>query len=62
MLRDVGRLDPAELAGVTEPTVLLLRAADGDEEVTAAGACVTGVVLTQELPHLSHLGKREEQQ
>lgn len=32
--------------------------ADGDEEVGAAGPCVAGVVLTQDLPHLSHLGER----
>jgi phosphoglucan,water dikinase len=55
-LREVETLDPAALSGVTEPVVLLLREADGDEEVSAAGKCVRGVVLTQELPHLSHLG------
>lgn len=51
-------LDPGMLAGETRPVVLLLRAADGDEEVAAAGRCVRGIVLTQELPHLSHLGER----
>jgi phosphoglucan,water dikinase len=58
-LTEAVRLDPAALADVTEPVVLLLREADGDEEVAAAGDCVRGIVLTQELPHLSHLGARE---
>jgi phosphoglucan,water dikinase len=37
--------------------VVLLRSASGDEEVGAAGNNLKGVVLTQDLPHLSHLGK-----
>ena len=57
-LVEAAALDPAALAGETRPVVLLLRAADGDEEVSAAGVCVRGIVLTQELPHLSHLGAR----
>jgi hypothetical protein len=36
---------------------VLLRSASGDEEVGAAGPNLKGVVLTQDLPHLSHLGK-----
>jgi hypothetical protein len=50
-------LDPSALEGLSEPVVVLLRGADGDEEVAAAGAALKGVVLTQELPHLSHLGE-----
>ncbi|KAI8466100.1 MAG: pyruvate phosphate dikinase [Monoraphidium minutum] len=61
-LLEAARLDPAALQGETGPVVLLLRAADGDEEVAAAGRCVQGIVLTQELPHLSHLGVRARQE
>lgn len=61
-LVDAPSLDPALLAGETRPVVLLLRGADGDEEVAAAGRCVRGIVLTQELPHLSHLGVRARQE
>jgi len=55
-LVELQRLDPGALAAETDPVVLLLREADGDEEVAAAGRCVKGIILTQELPHLSHLG------
>lgn len=43
--------------GLKESVIVLLRSASGDEEVGAAGANLKGVVLTQDLPHLSHLGK-----
>lgn len=56
-LVELRRLDPGALQGLRDPVVLLLREADGDEEVAAAGRCVKGIVLTQELPHLSHLGE-----
>ncbi|PWS21981.1 hypothetical protein DKP78_20760, partial [Enterococcus faecium] len=36
--------------------------ADGDEEVKAAGDNIVGVILLQELPHLSHLGVRARQE
>lgn len=36
--------------------VLLVRKATGDEEVSAAGGQLRGVILAQSLPHLSHLG------
>lgn len=55
-LMELERLDPGALEHEAGPVVLLLREADGDEEVAAAGRCVRGIVLTQELPHLSHLG------
>ncbi|GKA26675.1 hypothetical protein Tco_0712784 [Tanacetum coccineum] len=35
--------------------------ADGDEEVTATGNNIVGVILLQELHHLSHLGVRAQQ-
>ena len=38
--------------------VLLVRKATGDEEVSAAGGQLRGVILAQSLPHLSHLGAR----
>lgn len=56
-LVELPELDPAVLASFQEPVVVLLRQASGDEEVAAAGKMLKGVVLAQELPHLSHLGK-----
>jgi hypothetical protein len=50
------RID-TQSTGFPEPVVVLLRGASGDEEVGAAGANLQGVVLTQDLPHLSHLGE-----
>ncbi|KAH7573367.1 hypothetical protein JRO89_XS03G0130200 [Xanthoceras sorbifolium] len=41
-----------------EPIILVVNKADGDEEVTAAGSNLVGVILLQELPHLSHLGEK----
>ncbi|KAL3634731.1 Phosphoglucan, water dikinase, chloroplastic [Castilleja foliolosa] len=49
-------------SSVTGPIILVVNKADGDEEVTAAGANITGVILMQELPHLSHLGVRARQE
>ncbi|KAL6504566.1 Phosphoglucan, water dikinase, chloroplastic [Orobanche gracilis] len=48
-------------SSVKGPVILVVSKADGDEEVTAAGADITGVILMQELPHLSHLGVRARQ-
>ncbi|KAG8378349.1 hypothetical protein BUALT_Bualt08G0128100 [Buddleja alternifolia] len=45
-------------SSVTGPVILVVNKADGDEEVTAAGPNVAGVILMQELPHLSHLGEK----
>lgn len=42
--------------------ILLVRRADGDEEVGPLGRRLAGVVLRQELPHLSHLGVRARQE
>ncbi|GAA0164916.1 kinase [Lithospermum erythrorhizon] len=47
---------------VTGPVILVVNRADGDEEVTAAGSNIAGVILLQELPHLSHLGVRARQE
>ncbi|KAL8030946.1 hypothetical protein ABFX02_14G319400 [Erythranthe guttata] len=49
-------------SSVTGPIILVVNRADGDEEVTAAGANIAGVILMQELPHLSHLGVRARQE
>lgn len=56
-LVELEELDPMVLSSFKEPVVVLLRSASGDEEVAAAGANLKGVVLTQDLPHLSHLGE-----
>ncbi|XP_010551754.1 PREDICTED: phosphoglucan, water dikinase, chloroplastic-like [Tarenaya hassleriana] len=44
------------------PIILMVNKADGDEEVSIAGSNITGVILLQELPHLSHLGVRARQE
>eukprot|EP00878_Enallax_costatus_P003846 GHUV01004062.1.p1 GENE.GHUV01004062.1~~GHUV01004062.1.p1 ORF type:complete len:1053 (+),score=249.89 GHUV01004062.1:1558-4716(+) len=61
-LVELSELDPSVLAGFHEPVVVLLKSASGDEEVAAAGRMLKGVVLAQELPHLSHLGVRARQE
>ncbi|KAL0746792.1 hypothetical protein Bca101_028794 [Brassica carinata] len=40
------------------PIILLVNKADGDEEVSAANGNIAGVMILQELPHLSHLGEK----
>lgn len=56
---------PKDISG---NVVLLVKKAAGDEDVahlvagSGLGARVTGVVLCQELPHLSHLGVRARQE
>ncbi|KAF6253313.1 pyruvate phosphate dikinase [Scenedesmus sp. NREL 46B-D3] len=61
-LVELQELDPSALATFDEPVVVLLRSASGDEEVSASGHQLQGVVLTQDLPHLSHLGVRARQE
>ena len=39
-----------------------MRRAEGDEEVGPLGDRLAGVILLQELPHLSHLGVRARQE
>ena len=40
----------------SQDAVLLVASATGDEEVAALGANLHGILLRQDLPHLSHLG------
>lgn len=62
-LIQVERIAPGSLpSSMKEPVVLVVNKADGDEEVKAAGDNIVGVVLLQELPHLSHLGVRARQE
>ncbi|RDX98549.1 Phosphoglucan, water dikinase, chloroplastic, partial [Mucuna pruriens] len=58
-LVQVERIVPGSLPSSVEgPIILVVSKADGDEEVTAAGSNIVGVILQQELPHLSHLGEK----
>ncbi|KAL8262896.1 hypothetical protein R6Q59_024245 [Mikania micrantha] len=62
-LIQVEKIVPGALSSSVEgPIILMVRKADGDEEVTAAGNNIVGVILLQELPHLSHLGVRARQE
>lgn len=62
-LLQVERITPGSLpSSVKGPVILVVNKADGDEEVTSAGNNIVGVVLLQELPHLSHLGVRARQE
>lgn len=62
-LIQVDRIIPGTLpSSATGPVILVVNKADGDEEVTAAGSNISGVILLQELPHLSHLGVRARQE
>ncbi|XP_074574253.1 phosphoglucan, water dikinase, chloroplastic [Curcuma longa] len=62
-LLQVESIVPGSLASITEkPVILVVNKADGDEEVKAAGDNIVGVVLLQEMPHLSHLGVRARQE
>ncbi|KAJ7532987.1 hypothetical protein O6H91_13G028200 [Diphasiastrum complanatum] len=60
-LVEVERIVPGSLPS-SESIILLVKKADGDEEVKAAGANVVGIILQHELPHLSHLGVRARQE
>ncbi|RWR87190.1 phosphoglucan, water dikinase, chloroplastic isoform X1 [Cinnamomum micranthum f. kanehirae] len=62
-LKQVESIVPGSLpSSITGPVILVVKKADGDEEVKAAGNNIVGVVLLQELPHLSHLGVRARQE
>lgn len=62
-LAQVENIAPGVLPSSIEgPVILVVKKAYGDEEVTAAGTNIKGVVLLQELPHLSHLGVRARQE
>jgi len=60
-LKCVDRLTPEDCAQFTEPVILVVASADGDEEVSTCGPHVRGVVLCHTLPHLSHLALRARQ-
>ena len=62
LLRCVPRLEPGCVSADEGPHVCLVAAADGDEEVGAAGGSVVGVVLCHDMPHLSHLALRARQE
>ncbi|GIL64105.1 hypothetical protein Vafri_18076 [Volvox africanus] len=66
VLREAAQLDGTALEGPSassgdDGVVLVVRRADGDEELGPLGPRLRGVVLLQELPHLSHLGVRARQ-
>lgn len=63
-LIEVERMDMASLEVLKHESsvVLMVQRAEGDEEVRAAGANLLGVILLQELPHLSHLAVRARQE
>ncbi|XP_073099605.1 phosphoglucan, water dikinase, chloroplastic isoform X3 [Elaeis guineensis] len=62
-LLQVESIVPGSLpSSIKGPVILVVNKADGDEEVKAAGDNIVGVVLLQELPHLSHLGVRARQE
>ncbi|KAL2649665.1 hypothetical protein R1flu_017793 [Riccia fluitans] len=62
-LVEVDRIVPGSTPSSSKgPVILLVKEADGDEEVKAAGENVMGVILQHELPHLSHLGVRARQE
>ncbi|KAL3506570.1 hypothetical protein ACH5RR_031952 [Cinchona calisaya] len=63
VLVQVDNIIPGTLPSSVEgPVILVVNKADGDEEVTATGSNIAGIVLLQELPHLSHLGVRARQE
>ena len=41
---------------MSQDAILLVESATGDEEVAALGRNLRGIILRQDLPHLSHLG------
>ena len=47
---------PLTLVPHAQDAVLLVASASGDEEVAALGRNLKGIILQQDLPHLSHLG------
>ena len=62
-LIEVQRIEPeAVKSEVGEDVILLVHEASGDEEVSAAGVPLKGVILAHSLPHLSHLGVRARQE
>lgn len=60
-LIEVDTIDPEFTSKLRDDTVLLVRRATGDEEVSTLGDKIKGIVLRRSLPHLSHLGVRARQ-
>ncbi|PRW57887.1 water chloroplastic isoform A [Chlorella sorokiniana] len=57
------QLQPGCLDGAGgKDAILLVESATGDEEVAALGRNLRGIILRQDLPHLSHLGVRTRQE
>ncbi len=62
-LIEVQRIEPGAVKSEAgEDVVLLVHEASGDEEVSATGVPLKGVILAHSLPHLSHLGVRARQE
>lgn len=62
-LVECDRLEPGAVGDAADgPVIALVWGADGDEEVSAAGRHVRGVILARDLPHLSHLAIRARQE
>ena len=60
---EVQRIEPGAVKSeVGEDVILLVHEASGDEEVSATGVPLKGVILAHSLPHLSHLGVRARQE
>lgn len=61
----VDRLLPTDTViqslSASDPAVVLVNSADGDEEVSTCGPGVLGILLCHALPHLSHLALRARQ-
>ena len=64
MLKEVRRLEPGCLDDVDakKGAILVVESATGDEEVGTLGQKLKGIVLRQQIPHLSHLGVRARQE
>lgn len=60
-LIEADTLEEAE-ARVKGPSVVVLRQATGDEDVSGCDGALQGLILCHSLPHLSHLGVRARQQ
>ena len=62
-LIEVQQIEPGAVKSeVGEDVILLVHEATGDEEVSATGVSLKGVILAHSLPHLSHLGVRARQE
>eukprot|EP01025_Chloroclados_australasicus_P041417 TRINITY_DN4386_c0_g1_i8.p1 TRINITY_DN4386_c0_g1~~TRINITY_DN4386_c0_g1_i8.p1 ORF type:complete len:587 (+),score=85.33 TRINITY_DN4386_c0_g1_i8:99-1763(+) len=58
----VEKLDPDALPQNEANVIALVKEADGDEEISALGDNLKGVLLCHSLPNLSHLGVRARQE